>query len=281
MFKRSMFILTLLVLLSSVATASAATGGRIDWQKNYDEALKLAKQTGRPMMIDFWASWCGPCKSMDLEVWPDSDVVALSQKFVCLSIDIDVNPSLASFFRAHAVPTLVFADPWGNELGRHEGFLRAKDLARMMNGLPKDFSELIELGAVVEKDGNNTQALSGMAVFYSKRGAFDTSNRYYERALKTDQARKNGEMRESIFLSMGLNQLKMKKYNDAKKTFERCIKDCPNGNKCDSALLGIVTAQLYQGKIGDAEKTYEQLKTRYPDSPATVQAAQNLQQMKK
>jgi thioredoxin-like negative regulator of GroEL len=281
MFKKSLFFLTLLILLSSAVTAGAASGGKVGWQTNYGEALKLAKQTGKPIMIDFWASWCGPCKSMDMDVWPHPEVVARSQKFVCVSLDIDINPSLAGFFRASAVPTLVFADPWGNELGRHVGAMRPKDLALMMDGFPTDFTEAKELGAILEKDSNNAEALSGMGAFYSKMGAFETSNRYFDRALKTDEAKKNGEMRETIFLSVGLNQLKMKQFNDAKKTFERCIKDCPNGTKCDSALLGIVTAQIYQGKRGDAEKTFEQLKSRYPDSPATEQAAQNLQQMKK
>jgi thiol-disulfide isomerase/thioredoxin len=280
MFKRSVLTLSLLMLLLSAATTEAGTGGKIEWKTNYDEALKMAKQTGKPIMLDFWATWCGPCKTMDASVWPNQEVVTLSQKFVCVKVDIDVNPNLAGFYRANSIPTMVFVDPWGNELNRHTGLLRPKDLANMMEVMPADFSEIAEASTILEKDSNNTQALSNIAGFYGKIGAFDMSNRYYERALKTDAAKKEGELREGLLLGIGLNQLKMKKYSDARKTFERCLKECPEGTRCDMVLLGIVTSNIFQGKKGDAEKAFEQLKSRYPDSSATQMAAQNLQQMK-
>jgi len=49
---------------------------------------------------------------------------------------------------------------------------------------------------------------------------------------------------------------------------------------CDNALLGLVIAQLGLGKITDAEKTYAILQYKYPDSPATKQAARHIQYRK-
>ncbi|MFY9554102.1 MAG: hypothetical protein WAV47_05210 [Blastocatellia bacterium] len=73
----------------------------------------------------------------------------------------------------------------------------------------------------------------------------------------------------------------MRKFDDARKSFEKCVKDIPNGPQCDKALLGILTAQIQLGKREDAEETLEQLHTRFPYSMATRQAERNLQQSKR
>jgi thioredoxin-like negative regulator of GroEL len=265
---------------SGTPGATASQPPAIEWHRNFDKAIKLAKELGKPVIMDFWASWCGPCRQMDQEVWPRAEVVAQSQKFVCISVDVDTNEALATRFRANPIPLIVFADPWGNEITRHVGYLHASSLARVMKAFPSDFSGLNAWNAVLERDSKNVEALSGVAEFYRTLNAWDLSNRYYERALKTDAAKANPEMKEAFLLAMGLNCLKLKDYKDARKTFEKCLKEVPNGSRCATALLGLVTAHIGQGKIAEAEKTFEQLQSQYPDSPATRQAAQNLQAVK-
>jgi len=92
---------------------------------------------------------------------------------------------------------------------------------------------------------------------------------------------KNPDIKEHHMAGLGLNYLKMKKDKDAKKTFEKCFKEFPNGKTCQNILLGLVIAKLGQGKISDAEKTFILLKSRHPDSPATKKAEQYLQAAKK
>ena len=109
----------------------------------------------------------------------------------------------------------------------------------------------------------------------------ELSNRYYERALKTKGARQDPEAREAILLAMGQNWLFVEKYKDARKIFEKCLKEVPNGSQRAAALMGLVTAQIGQGKMADAEGTFERLKSKYPDSRETRQAEWNLEEAKK
>ena len=72
-----------------------------------------------PKMWDFWATWCPPCKEMK------PIVEALEKEYEgrieIRSIDTDQNKELASKFKIEAIPTLVFLDAKGNELGRIVG----------------------------------------------------------------------------------------------------------------------------------------------------------------
>jgi TolA-binding protein len=87
-------------------------------------------------------------------------------------------------------------------------------------------------------------------------------------------------MKEMIMLAMGLNCLGMKDYKAARKTFEKCLKDVPNGAGCDKALLGLMTAQLGLGSITEAEATLARLQSQFPGSPSTQLAIQNLETVK-
>ena len=280
MAKRLTFLLVTLAFLST-AFGRPAGSENVDWKSNYNNAVSTAKETGKPLLIEFWATWCGPCKAMEAEVWPDSKVVSHAKKFIAIAVDVDRDKGTASLFHVHVIPTIVLADPWGNPIIRVEGYQSVNQMAAMMNGIPGDFSPINEFNAVLEKDRKNTSALQSVAQFYMKIGAADLSNRYFEDALKTDGAKTNPDLRQEIMLNVAVNNLNAKKYNDARKNFQQCIKDNPNGSRCDKALYGLMMTSLNQGKLAEANKTFEELKAKYPDSEAAKKAAQALSQQQK
>lgn len=56
---------------------------------DYDEALKLAKETGKPIMIDFTGWACVNCRKMEENVWPDKEVKDLMAKYILVSLYVD------------------------------------------------------------------------------------------------------------------------------------------------------------------------------------------------
>jgi len=272
-------VLTFIACSHALAHAAPAAAG-IAWHKDLAAARELAKQTGKPMMLDFVADWCKPCKEMERSFWPLPHVVALSEKFVCVAVSFDKRGPELSQYRIDRIPAVVFTDPWGNFMTAKFGFgLGTPDeLTKLMQAVPADFSPLAEWNAVLERDKNNPGALAKLGAFYSKHGVIDLSTGYYKKALKSKELAANLEAYGELLIAVGINSLKQQEYGEARKMFEDYLKQVPNGKHADTALYGIFTSHIGRKKFDEAEKTLAQLRTAHPNSTVIRQAVERLEQ---
>ena len=71
-----------------------------------------------PLLVDFWAAWCGPCKAMAPEF--ERAAAALEPEVRLVKVNVDEEPVLAQKFQVRSIPTLVLAFS-GRELARSAG----------------------------------------------------------------------------------------------------------------------------------------------------------------
>ena len=107
-------------------------------------AVAAARSSGKPILYDFTAEWCAPCKMLDRDGWADARVAALvNESFVATRIvdrareDGKNAPwvdELQQRYRVNAFPTLVVAAPDGREIGIAQGFSGKAKLIAFLEG---------------------------------------------------------------------------------------------------------------------------------------------------
>jgi len=84
----------------------------------------------KPVLIDFFAEWCGPCKMMSPIL---KDVKKeLGESISIIKIDVDKNQALAAKYQVRGVPTLMLFKA-GNQLWRQSGLLQKNEIIKIVS----------------------------------------------------------------------------------------------------------------------------------------------------
>ncbi|MGD2180909.1 thioredoxin [Lusitaniella coriacea] len=101
-------------------------------KKQFSSFEDLLASTNLPVLVDFYATWCGPCQMMA----PILEQVnaQLNNQVQIVKVDTDKYPRLASQYQIQALPTLVLFQN-GQPIERIEGVVQAPQLVQHLQGL--------------------------------------------------------------------------------------------------------------------------------------------------
>lgn len=142
------FIASNILIAASLMTqpASAARTTKIKkeihWLSSVDAGLARAAKIGKPVMIDFMATWCPPCRAMEDSTFSDQSIAEKASSFITVRIDIDKQREVAARYGALAkkyggigIPNILFLSPNGNRLKHIVGYYGPKELLAAMDSV--------------------------------------------------------------------------------------------------------------------------------------------------
>ncbi len=148
----------LITVVFSGLDLKAQDKGMVFFEGTWQEVLDEASLQDKFIFVDCYTTWCGPCKKMAREVFPDADVGDFfNDRFINFKLDMEKGegPTMRSEWGVNAYPTMIFFNPSGEETHRIKGYKKPdKFLAEARKGL-LDMEQVSELKARYE-DGERS-----------------------------------------------------------------------------------------------------------------------------
>lgn len=116
-----------------------APASAVAWRDDFDTAMAEASASGKPLLLDFSASWCPPCQVMKHDVWPDPGVgKVVSGRYVPVLVDVDDprNAGVAERYEVSGIPAILVLDAEGRVL-RRGGFMSPAQAMEFLDARPK------------------------------------------------------------------------------------------------------------------------------------------------
>ena len=106
------------------------------WHHNYDTAIAEAKKSGKPVVLHFYADWCGPCRAMEQNVLNTNTVTSLlGDKIIGAKINVDQYGELKGQFGVSTFPSDVFIKADGTVITKSSGKMDANTYASVISSI--------------------------------------------------------------------------------------------------------------------------------------------------
>jgi thioredoxin-like negative regulator of GroEL len=267
--------LALLVLLGG-NPAHAKPG--IRWEAGFEEALKKARAAGKPVLVDFWADWCGWCHRLDRTTYVDPAVVRLSEGFVAVKVNTEGAPkdvAIAERYDVSSLPTIAFLSPSGRQVLRLSGFQGPGQFPRTLESARQAALKVMGWEATLARNASHAEALAGLGVHLFEQEFYEESRGLLYQAIKVDCDRPVDERKRTRLL-LAIVQNYDRKYPEAETLLKDGLAQRPP-DEYDSKLLYVLgRTYLASGRRNDARDTMRKLLAKHPDTSMAEKARETL-----
>lgn len=286
-----------LLLAAGTRPAAAAGPARVGgppppsprWEKSFDEAQKKARRLGRPIVVDFWAEWCGWCERLDRSTYADPLVLERAQDFVAVKVDTEGSHrevEVAVAYEVTSLPTILFLSPEGRQLWRVNGFQGASPFARTMDSALTVARRVIGWEQTLASSPDDAMALGALGAhlyevgtrFY-QQSCLDEARELLRRAVERDGDQPIDDRRRSrMLLALLLNV--QRRFAEAEKLVKDALALAPQGEDEPKLLFVLGRTYVSWGKADEGIETMQIILRQFPHSPMAPKARETIINLK-
>ncbi|MFI5006399.1 MAG: thioredoxin family protein [Solirubrobacterales bacterium] len=264
--------------MTLLLTGGPATSAGIKWERSFEEALKKAKATRKPILVDFWAEWCGWCHRLDKTTYVDPVVVRKADEFVAVKINTEGSrkeADVAIRYDVQSLPTILFLSPEGHPVHRLNGFQGPGQFPRTLDQALEVAKRILLLEAAIEKNPNDAAALAGLGRHLYEEESYEESRDLLERSVQGDRDEPAPSRRQARMM-LAIIQNYDRKYAEAEGLLKDALNIKPTGE--DQAKILFVLGRTYASwnRRDDAQKMMQRILRDYPGSPMAQKARETL-----
>ena len=236
----------------------------INWVSDFEEAKKIAESKNKNMILEFYTDWCTWCKRLADSTFTDTSVIRFSTDFVFFRANAEKDTALAESFKVNGYPTVILANPKGEEIDRIVGYAPAPDFIQDINGYLKGEGTLTDLENKLKADTADIELWFKVGEKYQERKRFDEALFNFNQVISLDPKDNTGKASQALF-DIGLMYMKQKDYPKAISEFQKLIKGYPKSELRFDAEEYIPYSYEKMGDSTRAIKLYKKILTGYPD----------------
>jgi len=267
-----------LLVALALGGGGAAHGG-VHWEHRLEDALKKARSSSRPVMVDFWADWCGWCHRLDSTTYADPAVLkAIGADFVPVKIDTEAgkrSAEIAYKYNVQSLPTIAFVSPGGRPIDRLSSYQGPGPFLKTLETVKAKAARVIAWENALDKDPQDAAALLQLGMHLFEQEAYEDSRDLLRRAAEVDAKRPIGDRKQARML-IGIIERYDNRFDKAEAVLKEGLALEPV-TEYDPKMLYIL-GRVYAAwnKTPEARTTLNRVLSDYPKSPVSTKARELL-----